>query len=62
MSISTNIENYKVSLYNSKLKTSFSTECLQAVCELIDLAPFQYEMTLSKEGYKDYVKTISIVS
>ena len=62
MSISTNIENYKVSLYNSKLKTSFSTECLQSVCELIDLAPFQYEMTLSKEGYKDYVKTISIVS
>lgn len=62
MSISTNIENYKVSLYNSKLKTSFSTECLQSVCELIDLAPFQYEMTLSKDGYKDYVETISIIS
>lgn len=60
MTLYTNIENYSVSLYNSKLKTSFSTQCLQTVCELIDLAPFQYEMTLSKEGYKNYTQNITI--
>lgn len=62
MTITTNIDNYTVQLYNSKLKTTFSTKCLEPVCELIDLAPFQYEMTLSKEGYKDYVKKIAIIS
>lgn len=62
LTLTTNIDTYKVTLYNSKLKTSFATDCLQSVCELIDLAPFQYEMTLSREWYKDVNQTITIVS
>jgi hypothetical protein len=36
-------------MYSEKLRTSFSSYCKNKKCELIDLAPFDYELTLEKE-------------
>lgn len=58
ITLQTNIDNYTVSLYNSKLKTNFSTVCQNKLCELIDIAPFSYELTIRKEGFKEYKTNI----
>jgi|GEM_PF-1334401 len=46
--ISSNIENYKVNLYVTKIAKSFTYDCSQKECEIKDIAPFDYNMTLSK--------------
>lgn len=60
LTITSNVSDYQVSMYTDKLKTSFSTECKKKKCELIDLAPFEYEISIKKEGYKEYKKTLTI--
>lgn len=58
--LESNIGEYRVELYNRELKTTFRTDCESARCEIIDLAPFDYEMTLIKEGYESIFSEISI--
>lgn len=60
LTIDGNIWWYSVSLYSEKLKTSFSSECKNQKCELIDIAPFDYTITIKKDGYKDYSQDIKI--
>lgn len=62
LTINSNVDNYKVTMYSKKLKTSFSSECKSKKCELIDLAPFDYELTLEKEWYKPYKKNLKVQS
>ncbi len=58
--ISSNVENYKVKLYVTKIAKSFTYDCPQKECEIKDIAPFDYNMTLSKEGYEDDFRVIQI--
>lgn len=60
LTLTLNVSDYQVSLYTDKLKTSFSSNCKKEICELIDLAPFDYEITIKKDWYKDYTKNIKI--
>lgn len=62
LTLISNVENYKVVLYNKNLMVPFSTECESKKCELIDIAPFEYEMTITKEGYKDIQKNIRVLA
>ncbi len=55
-----NIWEYRVELFNQELKTTFATECQDARCELIDLAPFQYQMRIIKEDYEWITQNIQI--
>ena len=60
LTIDGNIWWYTISLYTEKLKTSFSSECKNKKCELIDIAPFDYTLTVKKDWYKDYSLEIKI--
>lgn len=60
ITINSNVWWYEVSLYNSDLKTSFKTTCLEKKCELVDIAPFKYEISISKKWYKDISENIDI--
>lgn len=60
LTINSNTDNYNVSLYNNNLKTSFSSFCKNKKCELIDIAPFEYDLTISKDWYKDYKTSIKV--
>lgn len=62
LTINTNTDNYIVNLYNDKLKINFATECKNPKCELIDLAPFDYTITISKEWFKEVKQNIKILS
>lgn len=62
VTLNSNIWEYQVALYNDKLKTNFITDCLNQKCELIDLAPFDYEITITKEWYKTYKKSFKVIS
>lgn len=57
-----NVENYTVRLYNQTLKTSFFSDCKKTTCELIDIAPFTYSMTIEKDGYKTWNQDIILES
>jgi hypothetical protein len=58
--ISSNIENYKVNLYVKKIAKSFTYDCPQKECDIKDIAPFDYNMTLSKTWYQDDFRVIAI--
>ncbi len=60
LTLNWNVENYTVSLYNNELKINFLTNCKNTKCELIDLAPFDYEISISKEGYKTWTQSLKI--
>lgn len=60
LTIDGNVWWYTISLYTEKLKTSFSSECKNKKCELIDIAPFDYTLTVKKDWYKDYSQEIKI--
>jgi len=62
LTINSNVDNYKVIMYSENLRTSFSSYCKNKKCELIDLAPFDYELTLEKEWYKTYKEKLKIQS
>lgn len=57
-----NTSNYIASLYSEKFKINFTTTCKNEKCELIDLAPFDYTLTISKEWFKEIKKDIKILS
>lgn len=60
LTIESNMWNYEVSLYAKNLRTSFNTTCQYSICEMIDIAPFEYTLTISKDWYKDIVRDIKI--
>lgn len=61
LTLNWNVWEYTVQMYNDKLKTSFETYCINQKCELIDLAPFDYKITISKNWYKNFIKDIKIL-
>lgn len=61
LTITSNVWNYEVDLYNDKLKTTFKTTCKNDVCELIDLAPLDYKMTIIKRWYKEFSKNVKVI-
>lgn len=61
LTISSNVSNYQVELYNEKLNTNFASDCKSKKCELIDLAPFSYKITIKKEWYKDIISNIEVL-
>lgn len=52
--INSNIWNYKVLLHSKTLKITFSTNCENKKCELLDISPIEYDMTIVKDWYDDY--------
>lgn len=52
--INSNIWNYKVLLHSKTLKITFSTNCENQKCELLDISPIEYDMTIVKDWYDDY--------
>ncbi|MBW7954592.1 PEGA domain-containing protein [Candidatus Gracilibacteria bacterium] len=58
--INTNIKNYDVSLYNKKLKIKFNHNCLEKICKITDIASFDYEIEISKTGYKSIRQNIKV--
>jgi hypothetical protein len=60
LTLTWNVTNYEVNLYNEKLKTTFKSTCKNEVCELVDIAPFDYKMTIIKKWYKDYSSNVKI--
>lgn len=49
-----------VEMYSTKFKTVFKTNCINSKCELIDLPPFEYILTIKKDWYKNYSENIII--
>lgn len=60
VTIHANVADYTVKFYNQDLKTTFQTHCQRAECELIDIAPFQYTLTIEKEGYKTFSQVLQV--
>lgn len=58
ITIQTNIDNYEVYLYNPQLKTALNSTCVNSKCELINLPPVEFEVTIKKSWYKDVKKSI----
>lgn len=62
LTLNSNVWDYKVEVYTDKLKTTFSSQCKNTKCELIDLAPFDYTLTIKKDWYKDFSTNIKVIS
>lgn len=58
--VNTNIENFQVSLFSKKTAKTFEYNCEQKICTLSDIAPFDYNMTVSSSGYIDIVQSFTI--
>lgn len=57
---SSNVDNYSVKLYVPKIAKSFTYECSKKECDIQDIAPFEYNMTLSKKWYENDFRVITI--
>lgn len=60
--ITSNVDNYEITLFNKKLKTSFTKDCLTQICEVKDLWRFNYEISIFKKWYKNQKIDIEITS
>lgn len=60
ITIFSNTLPYEVNLTNTKLDVTFKTICEKNPCELIDIAPLEYEIDIIKEHYKSYKEVIRI--
>jgi len=60
LTIEGNVSDYEVSLFAQNIKTPFHSHCQQSHCELIELAPFSYEVTITAKGYKKTTFSIQI--
>jgi len=58
--INSNVSNYNVSIYNKKTLKKYNFECVEKKCELNDILPFDYKLTVTKKQYNDYIKEISV--
>ncbi len=57
--IKSNVKDYKIVLEKTA-KDFYNYECKQENCEIKDIAPLEYRLTISKEEYKTIVKNIKI--
>lgn len=55
-----NVGDYTVEMYTDRLKATLATQCQNKKCELIDLAPFDYQLTIKKEWYKDFQTFVKV--
>lgn len=60
ITINSNIWNYKVLLHSKTLKITFSTNCEKQKCELVDISPIEYDMTIIKDWYDDYFQNFKL--
>lgn len=60
LTIKSNTPDYTVSLYNEKLRVNFSSDCKNETCKLVDIWPFDYVLTVSKDKYKSVTRNIKI--
>ncbi len=58
--INTNVENYKVELYNKKLLKTDVINCENNKCILGEISPFEYSIKISKTDYIDYLEEFEI--
>lgn len=60
LTLNSNVWGYEVGLYNKDLKTTFNSSCENEKCELVDIAPFSYTLSISKDWYKTITSDIKI--
>jgi len=62
LNIYANVGEYSLEMYNHTLKTTTQTFCENSTCELIELPPFTYTVTVKKDGYKDVTQYVTILA
>ncbi|MDD3646477.1 MAG: PEGA domain-containing protein [Candidatus Gracilibacteria bacterium] len=60
LTVNSNVENYTVELNN--LKASKKIECVQKVCHIAEISPFEYNIKITKDDYKTYLNKIDLSS
>lgn len=60
LEVTSNINNYTISLYAEKIYNSSEYECNKQVCTIKELSPFKYKITLSSPTYKDIIEEVSL--
>jgi len=60
ITVKSNVDNYKISLYNKKLLQTKNYNCDKKICDLKKISPFNYSFTITKSGYIDFNKDIEI--
>lgn len=50
-----NVRGYKVEFFSTSTAQKWSYECPEELCELPDISPFDYKISLSKSGYEPQV-------
>jgi len=51
ITVKTNIQDYKISLYNKELVNTKEINCPNKICDIIKVSPFKYSITISKKWY-----------
>lgn len=59
LSITSNVDSYKVSLYSKNLKNVVEINCPEKFCEIPKVSPFSYTITFSKPWYNDIVEDLT---
>lgn len=58
--IKSNVEEYQVKLFAKSTARSISYDCPEKLCELSDISPVEYNLTIVKDGYEDFFQNIDI--
>ena len=58
--INSNVKEYKVELYTSKLLKTFNFDCPENRCVLRNISPFPYNFRIIKEWYNDFRRDIKV--
>ncbi len=54
LNIESNVWNFKVELYAKSIAQKFERTCVTQTCSLNNISPFDYTMTITKDGYEVY--------
>ena len=60
LEITSNIDNYNVELYATKVYQTFNYECSEKKCTITDLSPFTYDVTITSPSYKKIKQELSL--
>jgi len=58
--IKSNVNNYNINIYNKKLLKTSQYNCIKKECNILDISPFSYTLTITKSWYIDFNKDIEI--
>ena len=58
--IKSNLDDYKVELFNKKLLKTLNFDCPDFECKLMDISPFDYKIKIDKQEYRTYENDISV--